>query len=118
MHKFWWTLGFSQRLLTCKNPPHSFLWSPGPQTLDRKTGEQFILKVSSEDNRRRGMTITKHQYFSIHSKIKWRLTHVYMRVWTPQLGERLIARRNRSNMMESLAVDVFKNGTLVDHAPR
>ena len=43
----------SERLLTCKNPLHSFLWSPGPQTLDRQTGEQFILKLSSEDKRRR-----------------------------------------------------------------
>ena len=48
----------SERLLTRKNPLHSFLWSPGPQSLDRQTGEQFILKLSSEDNRRRGMTIT------------------------------------------------------------
>ena len=27
----------SERLLTCKNPLHSFLWSPGPKTLDRRT---------------------------------------------------------------------------------
>ena len=32
----------SERLLTCKNPLHSFLWSPGPQTLDRQTDRQVF----------------------------------------------------------------------------
>ena len=43
--------------LTCRNPPHSFLWSPG-SVLDRRTGKQFIIKLSSKDNRSRSVTIT------------------------------------------------------------
>ena len=45
--------------IACITPPHhSFLWAPGSKTLDRQTGKQFIIKLFSEDNRRRGVTIT------------------------------------------------------------
>ena len=44
--------------------------------------------------------------------------HVYKRVWPPQVGERLDARRNRNNRVDPQAVGVFRNGTLVGHAPR
>ena len=35
-----------------------FLLSPGSVILDRRAGKQFIIKLLSEDNRIRGMTIT------------------------------------------------------------
>ena len=44
--------------------------------------------------------------------------HVYKRIWTPLLGEELVARWNRSNPKDTRAIGVYRQGRLVGHAPR
>merc|ERR1712147_55406 len=43
--------------------------------------------------------------------------HVYKRVWTPRIGEKLYCRPYQ-NKVDPRAVVVFKGSTLVGHAPR
>ena len=44
--------------------------------------------------------------------------HIYRRIWSPTLGEELVARRNRDNEYDARAIGVYRFGVLVGHAPR
>ena len=48
----------SERLLTCKNPPHSFLWSPDHKNWTDRQVSNSSTNYPPKHNRRRGVTIT------------------------------------------------------------
>ena len=48
----------SQRLLTCKNSPHSFLWSPGPMWLFMRSWQICLMLWWSSNKMERGRSQT------------------------------------------------------------
>ena len=44
--------------------------------------------------------------------------HIYKRVWTPVIGQRLQCRQYRGNRIDPTALGVFNGSCLVGHAPR
>ena len=44
--------------------------------------------------------------------------HIYKRVWTPVMGEKLALKAEDDNSSDARAVAVCKNGDVVGHVPR
>ncbi len=44
--------------------------------------------------------------------------HIYKRIWTPTVGEKLQLRPEEDNQSDPKAVAVLKHGVIVGHLPR
>ena len=54
--------------------------------------------------------------FEKHSFIRGH--HIYHRIWTPELGECLVCKREPTNVNDRYAVAVVKDDVAVGHLPR
>ena len=59
----------------------------------------------------------EHGNISFHISCSW-IYHVYQDVFTPSIGQKLVAKRELNNTMDKQAVKVVKGDETVGHLPR